>query len=69
MSATNFDDLFEHLGHDVVVVAYSKDGSLEDAHNVAIECITCYEILLDYDKEENETYIDVEWVELEVNDD
>lgn len=53
MSAYNYEELLRHLGHNVVVVAY---GSLEkDWKNVAIECEDCCEVLLDYDKEEDET--------------
>lgn len=46
MSAINYEDLKEHIGHKIVCVSYGK--SIE---NVAIECETCNEVLLDYDKE------------------
>ena len=52
MSATNFDELYKHYGHDVVVARYTtKVGEVE---NVGIECNDCWEILIDYDKEGNE---------------
>lgn len=47
MAATNYADLMKHVGHDIETVTYGQDD------NVAIECNTCYEVLLDYDKENN----------------
>ena len=52
MSATDYNDLSRHIGHDVVVVTYADT-------NVAIECEECNEVLLDFDKEvecENHTW-------------
>jgi hypothetical protein len=52
MSATDYNDLSRHIGHDVVVVTYADT-------NVAIECEECSEVLLDFDKEvecENHTW-------------
>lgn len=46
MSAQSFADLVEHVGHEVEVVTYGADTPL----NVAIECVDCYEVLLDFDK-------------------
>lgn len=45
MSATDYNDLHRHLGHNVEVVSYADT-------NVAIECQECYEVLLDFDKGE-----------------
>jgi hypothetical protein len=45
MSAQNYADLRSHVGHEIVVATYDKDK------NVAIECVTCFEVLLDYDNE------------------
>jgi hypothetical protein len=45
MSATDYNDLSRHIGHDVEVVSYADT-------NVAIECQECYEVLLDFDKGE-----------------
>lgn len=45
MSATNFKDLKNHLGHKIERVSYG-----DPICNVAVECITCGEVLLDYDK-------------------
>ena len=49
MSAHNFEELQRHVGHMVKVVEYSKDGHI---YNVAVECHTCNEVLLDYDNPE-----------------
>ena len=40
-----YEDLIRHTGHQVEIVTY---GNLD---NVAIECLDCYEVLIDYDKE------------------
>ena len=47
MSVSNFEELKIHVGHKVVVVTYGNPPV-----NVAIECEDCYEVLLDFDKEE-----------------
>lgn len=44
MAADSYKELSRHLGHAVTVTSY---GDLE---NVAIECLSCFEVLLDYDK-------------------
>ena len=43
MSATSYADLRSHLDHEIKCVVYG------DEENVAIECVTCCEVLLDYD--------------------
>lgn len=40
-----YSDLIQHAGHQVEIATY---GNLD---NVAIECLDCYEVLIDYDKE------------------
>lgn len=52
MSADSYEELRKHIGHEVAVVCYGQEG--EDPENVAIECETCNEVLLSYDKEEDE---------------
>lgn len=47
MSVNSYKELLWHKGHKIVCVTYGEDG------NVAIECETCNEVLLDYDKEES----------------
>jgi hypothetical protein len=56
MSVANFHELKEHVGHKIVCVAYSENGGWQgDKYlNVAIECETCNEVLLDYDNESKE---------------
>lgn len=46
MSAQSFADLVEHVGHEVEVVTYGLDAPV----NVAIECVECSTVLLDFDK-------------------
>lgn len=47
MSAADFKDLTTHIGHKIVVVTYGRP-----TQNVAIECETCAEVLIDFDKNE-----------------
>ena len=46
MSVSNFKELLEHVGHKIKVVTY-KDKNYID--NVACECLTCNEVLMDFD--------------------
>lgn len=48
MSAFNYQELARHVGHKIVCVSYG------DGVNVAVECEDCNEVLMDYDKEEEE---------------
>ena len=49
MAVFDFDSLVEHRGHQIEVNVYgTPDGGL---YNVAVECMDCNEILLDYDNE------------------
>ena len=45
---SNFDKVLSHIGHDLEVVVYG------DNENVAIECLTCMEVVVDYNQEEDE---------------
>jgi hypothetical protein len=45
MSVQNYNDLVEHLGHNLTVALYGN------GINATIECVDCYDILLDYDRE------------------
>lgn len=47
MSAQNYGDLVPHVGHDLTVAIYGN------GINASIECVDCYEVLLDYDREKN----------------
>jgi hypothetical protein len=48
VSANNYQELMQHVGHDIETITYGNHD------NVAIECTTCYEVLVDYDKEETQ---------------
>lgn len=61
MSVSNYDELLVHSGHQVECVTYGKgdvvvgfDGSThhQETWNVAIECVDCSEVLLDFDHPE-----------------
>ena len=52
MSANSYEDLLKHDGHEIVCVTYGEEG--KDPENVAVECQTCYEILLDFNKPETD---------------
>lgn len=45
MGCHNFSDLMKHVGHKIECVTY---GGI----NVAVECVTCGEVLFDFDEEE-----------------
>jgi ribosomal protein S27AE len=50
MAVSTFNDLNEHVGHHVKVNTYgTKDGAV---YNVAIECMDCNTVLLDFDNED-----------------
>ncbi len=51
MSATNHKDLKGHIGHKISCVSYGKNYE-----NVAVECKTCMEVLMDYDKPKAKVY-------------
>jgi len=48
MGCLGYEDLKRHIGHKIVCVGYGKQG--ESLENVAIECETCCEVLLDFDR-------------------
>ena len=47
MNASSYQDLIQHFGHDVEVVFY---GSKKKPDNVAIECSSCGEVLMNFDR-------------------
>lgn len=51
MGSHSFKDLKRHIGHKIVCVSY---GGTDGIWNVAIECETCNEVLLDFDYESEE---------------
>ena len=56
MAISNYNDLAPHVDHNIHCVQYGAD------QNVAIECLTCMEILVDYDIDDD---IKHEWGEVE----
>jgi hypothetical protein len=48
MSVTNFDQLRLHYRHELEVALYGNPPV-----NATIECLQCNEVLLSFDKEEN----------------
>jgi len=47
MAAYTFDDMRNHIGHDIVCVRY---GQGDECLNVAVECETCGVVLFDLNK-------------------
>jgi hypothetical protein len=45
-----FNDLINHVNHDLECVTYGTD----EVANVAVECVTCGCVIVDYDKEDND---------------
>ena len=45
----SFDEIVHHVGHEVIVVGYGREGEGQYA-NVAIECVTCDCALLEWDR-------------------
>lgn len=48
MSASCFHDLVQHVGHEIAVVFY---GAEENPDNAAVECVTCSEVILDFNND------------------
>lgn len=49
MAVHTFDELYKHYGHDIEIGQYiNMDKAVA---NVALECVECHEVLLDFDKE------------------
>lgn len=49
MAVQKYSELLEHVGHEIEVATY---GPSENVFNVAIECSTCGEVLMDYENPE-----------------
>jgi hypothetical protein len=56
MAAHSYAELAEHVGHDVGVVLY---GDV----NAAVECDTCSEVLLDFDRHPEGAQEEPDWVQ------
>lgn len=52
MAAVDFDDLVRHHGHEIQCVLYgdSPEKNPQPDDNIALECVDCYEVLLDFDR-------------------
>lgn len=46
MSASEFKELCWHVGHDVEVVSYGRNGTV---HNVSVECSDCGMVLMSFE--------------------
>jgi len=51
MGVHNFKDLLAHVGHEISVHTYEKDGYI---FNVTCGCEDCQEVLLDFDNNEED---------------
>jgi len=48
MSVSTFKELLEHIGHKIECAYYGH--SKEEAENVAIECVDCHVVILDFNR-------------------
>ena len=49
----NYTKLKKHIGHNIVCVAYNKNGYVDERknpQNVSLVCETCFEVLESFDK-------------------
>ena len=53
MAAYTFEDLREHIGHNIECVCYGQEG--QDPENIAVECNTCGCVLFDLNQDEGFT--------------
>ena len=51
MSVYDFEGLLAHVGHEISVHTYEKDGFI---YNVTCGCEDCQEVLMNYDNPEDE---------------
>jgi hypothetical protein len=55
MCVWDFKSLSAHVGHELECVLYGENYEYEgDAVNVSLECMTCGEVIIDFDREEEE---------------
>jgi hypothetical protein len=47
MAVHDFETLMVHVGHKIAVVTYGSTFCA--VHNVAVECETCHEVIMDFD--------------------
>lgn len=53
MAVSSFKDLLEHVGHDVECVTYGNPPV-----SVALECLTCGCVLVDYEREGGSRHVE-----------
>lgn len=51
MGANSYKELRKHIGHKLECVCYGIPG--REPANIAIECVDCKEVLLDFDEPDN----------------
>lgn len=72
MAVRSYSQLRNHIGHEIDCIAYGKQGRPPD--NVAVECITCNEVLMEFDRDSGESLacpvcgLDMDLVELDEDD-
>ena len=49
MSTSEFEELTWHIGHEVEIVSYGRNGKI---YNVSVECIDCGMVLMSFDNPE-----------------
>lgn len=49
LNEAGYYDLRKHVGHPIILVGYGRDED-EDFANVAIECVDCGEVILDFEQ-------------------
>jgi hypothetical protein len=54
MSVTSYEELRGHAGHKIECVTYGVKvcGRIVHINNVSVECVTCNEVLMSFDKPE-----------------
>jgi hypothetical protein len=51
MGVSNYNDLAEHKGHKFECISYGDDDP-KYFRNIALQCITCQEVIIDFEEEE-----------------
>ena len=51
MSVNNYKELHKHKGHNIMCVSYGNDEI-----NISLECKDCNEVLIDFNKDDEEDY-------------
>lgn len=48
----SFAKLLAHVGHEIEIATYGLDGGTDIVHNVAVECLDCCVVLVDFNNPE-----------------